>query len=592
VRGLSGDELKVCGFDDVSVRLIVHFRCRSNIIRQQPARHLFRVAGYKAYSNPKPSSCEMNSPVTETNESTQASTKAQRGSLTIARWLKHAIIFWLFALALFAPHSIAATQIAWAAALLLWVVRFLFRPRPRLFRTPVDYALLGFFILTFISSLFSYDQNVSIGKLRGASLFTIVYLIAQNVTSRRVLRGLALTLVASCMINVFYTFGERAAGRGVKVEGVAANSPLRAAVFVNESKREDPTPITSGDTILELNGQPLRSPDELVAALDNSGADREDVALVKIYRVEWTPVLKVPRGSLLDGATPLERLGVASWARGRDWRASGFYGHYTTYAEALQLIASLALGLFIALRNKRSRSGVLLLLALMGLSGALLMTVTRASWLAFLLSAFVIVLVGTTRRVALIMIACALPLVLAGLFVLQRQRNISFYDQKDQSITWRETVWREGFNLLTSKPRHLLVGVGMDSIKRHWREWDLFDQGKIPVGHMHSTPLQLAVERGIPALVVWIVLVIVYARFLWRLLRSGTVVGWIERGILLGALGGLVGFVSSGIVHYNFGDSEVVMVFYFIMGLSLAVAREAKKRGDETPLVKVEPQAA
>ncbi len=27
----------------------------------------------------------------------------------------------------------------------------------------------------------------------------------------------------------------------------------------------------------------------------------------------------------------------------------------------------------------------------------------------------------------------------------------------------------------------------------------------------------------------------------------------------------------SGVVHYNWGDSEVVMIFYMIMGLSLAV---------------------
>jgi hypothetical protein len=532
----------------------------------------------------------MNSPVTETSESTPASIKAQRESRAVV-WLKRAIIFWLFALALFAPHSIAATQIAWMCGMALWTVRFLFHPRPRLYRTPVDYALLGFFILTLISSLFSYDQGVSIGKLRAASLFTIVYLVAQNVTSKRVLRGLALTLVASCMINVFYTFGERAVGRGVKVEGVAANSPLRAALFVNESKREDLTPITSGDTILELNGRPLRSPEELAAALDNSGADKEGVALVKIYRVEWTPVLKIPRGALLEGTTTLEKLGVASWSRGRDWRAAGLYGHYTTYAEALQLIASLALGLFIALRRKLSRSGALLLLALVGLSGALLLTVTRASWLAFLLSAFVIVLVGTSRRIAIITAACALPLVLAGLFILQRERNISFYDQKDQSITWRETVWREGFNLLKNKPRHLLVGVGMDSIKGHWREWGLFDQGRIPVGHMHSTPLQLAVERGIPALVLWIALIIVYAWMLWRLLRNRKIDEWIERGILLGALGGLIGFIASGMVHYNFGDSEVVMIFYFILGLSLVVEREAKKT-NSTIAANAESQAA
>jgi len=45
------------------------------------------------------------------------------------------------------------------------------------------------------------------------------------------------------------------------------------------------------------------------------------------------------------------------------------------------------------------------------------------------------------------------------------------------------------------------------------------------------------------------------------------------RAFALGAVGGLAGFFTSGLVHYNWGDSEVVMVFYLIMGLSLAVAR-------------------
>jgi hypothetical protein len=49
-----------------------------------------------------------------------------------------------------------------------------------------------------------------------------------------------------------------------------------------------------------------------------------------------------------------------------------------------------------------------------------------------------------------------------------------------------------------------------------------------------------------------------------------------DRGILVGALGGLAGFFTSGIVHYNWGDSEVVMVLYFIMGLTLAIHRESQ----------------
>ena len=34
-------------------------------------------------------------------------------------------------------------------------------------------------------------------------------------------------------------------------------------------------------------------------------------------------------------------------------------------------------------------------------------------------------------------------------------------------------------------------GVGMDSIKRYAKDWRLFDDGKLPTGHFHSTPLQL-----------------------------------------------------------------------------------------------------
>jgi hypothetical protein len=51
---------------------------------------------------------------------------------------------------------------------------------------------------------------------------------------------------------------------------------------------------------------------------------------------------------------------------------------------------------------------------------------------------------------------------------------------------------------------------------------------------------------------------------------------WVERGLVLGALGGLCGFFISGLVHYNWGDSEVVMIFYCIVGLTLALERKVR----------------
>ena len=212
----------------------------------------------------------------------------------------------------------------------------------------------------------------------------------------------------------------------------------------------------------------------------------------------------------------------------------------------------------------------MLLVAVAGLAFALAMTVTRGSWIGFAVSVTAMLLLSVSRRTAVIIAACAIPLVLAGVFLLQQRRNIGFFDSADQSTSWRQMVWREGFDLLVNKPRHLVVGVGVDSIKGHWREWGLFDNGRQPIGHMHSNLLQIALERGVPALIVWLLLFVIYIRMLWRLIRKTTD---FPRGLALGALGGTLGFFTSGMVHYNWGDSEVVTVFYFIMGLVLVVER-------------------
>src|SRR5207247_194294 len=238
---------------------------------------------------------------------------------------------------------------------------------------------------------------------------------------------------------------------------------------------KNPVPINSGDTLLEVDGNRLWYIEDLSAALDCPSVSQ---ARIKIYRTEWIGTLEVPRGKLLPGTTPEEQLGILSWTRGRDWRASGFYGHYVTYAEALQLIIALLIGLVVSLPSKRNWTGMLMILSLGAFIAALLLTVTRASWLAFLISTAIIVLLGARRRTILILAAFSIPLILVGLFVLQQKRHVSFFDGKDDSIVWRETVWRQGFDLLVSKPRHLFVGVGMDSIKGHWREWGLFDNGR------------------------------------------------------------------------------------------------------------------
>jgi len=62
-------------------------------------------------------------------------------------WLERAILATMFLFVIAAPNSIAAAQTAWMVGLLFWVLRFLVFPRPRLYRTPIDYPMFAFFLL-------------------------------------------------------------------------------------------------------------------------------------------------------------------------------------------------------------------------------------------------------------------------------------------------------------------------------------------------------------------------------------------------------------------------------------------------------------
>jgi O-antigen ligase len=110
----------------------------------------------------------------------------------------------------------------------------------------------------------------------------------------------------------------------------------------------------------------------------------------------------------------------------------------------------------------------------------------------------------------------------------------------------------------------------MDAAKRHWQEWGF--PGDI-ILHTHSTPLQIAFERGLPALLLWFWLVFTA----WRMTATGERAARDEtdatrHGFLLGVTGALTGFFASSLFNYNWGDAEVVILFWWLLGI-VAVGR-------------------
>lgn len=482
----------------------------------------------------------------------------------LALWLRRFAFVFLALMFVSAPHSIAATQTAWITGMFLWLVSLLFKPRPRFKFTLLDGALWAFFLWSVISSFFSYDPVTSLDRLRGVAIFLIFYFVLYNLRNLRAVYFAAFALIISCMVNVVWMPVHRMIGRGVEIHGLRPDGPLANAHLLE------------GDAVLEINGKKIHSPESIVTAIEQN-----ETSKIRAYRVEWDVPAEMKRTDLLPGSTAIERLGIDSWKKSRNWRSSGFYGHYTTYAEVLQLIASLALGLLVAgfyagrKRNEEIEASedrkrgtfAFLMIVLTGMGIALLMTVTRASQLAFLVSGFAIFLFGASRKWLLSGIAAGLPLAMIGLFILQQSRGVGFFDPNDNSSLYRVTMWRDGMRIWTESPQHLITGVGMDSVHKYWREWNMFDGGNMAMGHFHSVPIQLLVERGLPALLIWLTILGIYARTLWKALKMAT--AWKSRGILLGCLGGTIGFFTSGLVHWNLGDQEVAMMFFILMGLGI-----------------------
>jgi len=157
----------------------------------------------------------------------------------------------------------------------------------------------------------------------------------------------------------------------------------------------------------------------------------------------------------------------------------------------------------------------------------------------------------------------ALFLVLAfGAVVVWQTRDRNALLLGDPSSSARMQVARVGLSRI---PIHPIFGHGMDAMKLHWTEWGF--PGK-DVLHLHSTPLQLAFDRGLPMLALWLWMVIAFWLTIARAERSSSELSDTNSyGLLLGTLGALTGFLASSLVNYNYGDAEVAMMFWFLMGI-------------------------
>ncbi len=300
-----------------------------------------------------------------------------------------------------------------------------------------------------------------------------------------------------------------------------------------------------------------------------SFADSKQLVLFLIVPVAYR-FISAQRAPLL--LTLVMSLGAASAAYGFfQWgllnyhesglRPQGTLGHYMTYSGMLMLVLGIALSKLLFARGER----VWALLVMPALLMTVALTLSRNAWVGAFTAAALLLALKDFRLLAALPVVAVVTVALAGSTV--NARLLSMFNTQDATRLDRVAMLREGAHMIQEHP---LVGVGPNMVK------ELYEQYRVPGAvervnpHLHNVPVQIAAERGLPALALWLGFIAILLFDLSRLFRAKPL-----RAVAGAALFGVVAMLAGGMFEYNFGDSEFLMLLLLIIVLPFALMRPA-----------------
>ena len=248
-------------------------------------------------------------------------------------------------------------------------------------------------------------------------------------------------------------------------------------------------------------------------------------------------------------------------------RPEGALSHYMTYSGTLMLVLCAAVARVVF----GSRDRVWPALVMPALVVALAVSLGRNAWVGACVAVAVLLALRDFRLTALLPVAVALVFALAPDSITNRM--MSMFDLRDPSNQDRLAMLEVGKGIVRDHP---LTGVGPTMVQRVYPQYRPA-YGVQPVNpHLHNVPVQIAAERGIPALLVFLWFVVSLGLALVRLIR-----GRRDRLLPATALAALAAMLAAGLFEYNFGDSEFLMLFLVLITLPFA-ALSGERGPDKT----------
>jgi O-antigen ligase len=242
-------------------------------------------------------------------------------------------------------------------------------------------------------------------------------------------------------------------------------------------------------------------------------------------------------------------------------RPEGAMSHYMTYSGLLMLVICAAASRLIFGRRGRTWPA----LVMPALIVALALTLGRSAWIGASVAIALLLALKDVRLTILLPIFIALLFAIAPGLVTKRVMSI--FDVQEPTNQDRLAMIEIGARIVHDHP---LTGVGPNMIPRVYERYRPdYAINKINP-HLHNVPLQIAAERGLPALAVWLWFIVALFVAVFRLFRSQA-----DRVPPAAALAAIAAMLAAGLFEYNFGDSEFLMLFLVLVTLPFAAARDA-----------------
>ena len=248
-------------------------------------------------------------------------------------------------------------------------------------------------------------------------------------------------------------------------------------------------------------------------------------------------------------------------------RGSGFYSHALTSGNNWALILVIGYSILITKSWENKKDFIFYLVTTILIALGLISSEAKGPILYF---SFVFIFINYVflKKKGIIVSLFAIILLIGIIFSSSslQKRFADIYKGINNPYTStgnRVILWKNTLKIIKNKP---IFGIGSNfkkeiqkvvKIKLKWKS------------HPHNGFLTIAVNHGVPALIIFIILFIAIYKKLFSSENTYSYIG----------LGFVTLYLLEGLTENNFGDSEVKMLFWFVLGLIYAIL--FRKSGQE-----------